>query len=136
MGFSMFSKPLGLGRMNAYNYGGTAIGAGVGAALADRDHRTSGAVVGAAAGNLAGIGMSAYHAYGHNAPDVIDNIGRGIKGAMGSGMSAGARMNSLTSWGRIAATKAGRNPNVDAAVTGEVTKVANGVRNLMSKFRG
>jgi hypothetical protein len=61
MGFSMFSKPLGRGALGSYNWGGTAVGAGAGAALAGRDHRTAGAVVGGLAGNAVGLGVSVLH---------------------------------------------------------------------------
>ena len=61
MGFSMFSKPLGRAALGSYNWGGTALGAGAGAALAGEDHRTAGAVVGGMAGNVAGMGMSVLH---------------------------------------------------------------------------
>ena len=75
---SVFSRPMGQGRMGLYNWGGTAVGAGVGAAMAGKDHRTSGAVVGSTVGSVAGMGLSAYHAYGHNLADTVAGAKRAI----------------------------------------------------------
>lgn len=130
MAFSVFSQPLSSARMSGYGWGGATVGAGAGAILAGRDHRTSGAIVGGIAGNIAGMGVAGFHAYGHNAPDVIDNLTRGAKDL------TGGRMSSAGLWAKYAGIKAGRNPNVTSELSTLAGEASTEVRGAISKVAG